>query len=276
MIWFRVLVTCLASFHKHRMNLPPQTTLLPMEVKGVIFDLDGTLLETEKLGCHTVYHILKDQMSKEAKTAFENRNFRMEWELKKQTLSLPDNIWVPIVLKWAVEKWGVTDPPTVDEFLEKWDTTLWEHMCTAEACEGAKELVLDLADTKKLSLAIATSSRAAAVEQKRHHVDLFERFPTIVSGDDPAVTNGKPAPDIYLEAAHRMNVKPEHCIVVEDGMSGVQAGKAAGCFVVAVPDSRCSAEERVEFEKIADIVLDSLRQFNENILLPALASSDDD
>lgn len=236
-------------------------------VKGIIFDLDGTLLETEKLGCHAVYAILKDQMSNEAKIAFDNRNYLMEWELKKQTLGLPDTAWVPIVLQWARQKWGVTtDAPSVDSFLEKWDKFLLEHISTVEACPGAKELVSNLADAK-LPLAIATSSRAVAVEQKiKHHVDMFQNISTIVCGDDPAVTKGKPAPDIFLEAARRINVQPEHCIVFEDGMSGVLAGKAAGCFVVAVPDSRCTEEEQAEFEKIADLVLDNLCQFEINLL----------
>lgn len=80
----------------------------------------------------------------------------------------------------------------------------------------------------------------------------------IVAGDDPAVKQGKPAPDIYLEAARQLNVSPSECLVFEDALSGVKAGKAAGCHVVAVPDPRM---DKSVFG-IADEVLDSLWDFD--------------
>jgi beta-phosphoglucomutase-like phosphatase (HAD superfamily) len=83
----------------------------------------------------------------------------------------------------------------------------------------------------------------------------------IVAGDDPAVTNGKPAPDIYLEAARRINVKPEECLVFEDALSGVRSGKAAGCFVVAIPDPRFSDDEKAVFVQEADVVVPDLWHF---------------
>jgi beta-phosphoglucomutase-like phosphatase (HAD superfamily) len=90
-------------------------------------------------------------------------------------------------------------------------------------------------------MAIATSSQMAAVESKRiRHEDMFSAMSVIVTGDDPAVRSGKPAPDIFLEAASRMGVDPKNCLVFEDSMTGVMSGKAAGCQVVAVPDSRCN------------------------------------
>ena len=84
----------------------------------------------------------------------------------------------------------------------------------------------------------------------------------IVCGDDAEVKHGKPAPDIYVLAAKLMGVETRECIVFEDAMSGVKAGKAAGCFVVAVPDPRFSLEEKKAFASIADVVLDDLSQFD--------------
>mmetsp|Transcript_23334 Transcript_23334/g.55320 ORF Transcript_23334/g.55320 Transcript_23334/m.55320 type:complete len:125 (-) Transcript_23334:47-421(-) len=118
-------------------------------------------------------------------------------------------------------------------------------------------------------MAIATSSYAESVERKRQrHQDMFDKFQTIVSGDDPCVKSGKPSPDIYIEAARRIGCDTKDCIVFEDGMAGVLAGKAAGCFVVAVPDPRFkkngpeSDESQRQFETVADLVLDDLSQFD--------------
>ena len=65
-------------------------------------------------------------------------------------------------------------------------------------------------------------------KRTHHERHLFEHIDVIVTGDDPAVKNGKPAPDIYLEAARRLGVDPAECLVFEDALSGVKSGKAAG------------------------------------------------
>ncbi len=72
------------------------------------------------------------------------------------------------------------------------------------------------------------------------------------------VKTGKPAPDIYLVAASRLGVDPSECLVFEDALTGVQAGKAAGMRVVAIPDARLDLEAFA----IADHVITSLRDFD--------------
>lgn len=97
------------------------------------------------------------------------------------------------------------------------------------------------------------------------HERMFSYIETIVAGDDAAVKDGKPAPDIYLEAAKRLNngtgVPPSQCLVFEDALSGVRSAKAAGCYVVAIPDTRYSKEEKAVFHDEADMVLSDLSQF---------------
>jgi beta-phosphoglucomutase-like phosphatase (HAD superfamily) len=84
----------------------------------------------------------------------------------------------------------------------------------------------------------------------------------IVAGDDPALKNGKPAPDIYIEAAKRLNVDPKDCLVFEDALSGVRSGKSAGCQAVAIPDERFSEEDLQTYRDEADVVLRSLWDFD--------------
>lgn len=108
-------------------------------------------------------------------------------------------------------------------------------------------------------MAIATSSRMSSVQKKRYsHENIFKNMSEIVTGDDPTVKNGKPAPDIYTEAAKRLNVHPKDCLVVEDALQGVLSGKAAGCHVLAIPDPRMDKEE---FRGVADVVLGSFWEF---------------
>lgn len=88
----------------------------------------------------------------------------------------------------------------------------------------------------RLRLAVATSSVSASARPflDRHNLTRF--FDTIVTGDE--VERGKPHPDIYLTAAHRLKLSPNDCLVIEDALSGIASAKAAGMRVVAIPDTR--------------------------------------
>ncbi|KAL3928387.1 MAG: hypothetical protein SGARI_005049, partial [Bacillariaceae sp.] len=128
----------------------------------------------------------------------------MPWPLKQQTLGLPGPKWAAIVLEWAKEKWVADENedvklPTVPEFLQQWDQNMSDHMHTVEACKGADALVKSLS-SQEIPMAIATSSHSKSVKLKRQrHDDMFQQMKAIVAVDD--IVNGKPAPDIYLEAA---------------------------------------------------------------------------
>ncbi len=148
------------------------------------------------------------------------------------------------------------------EFWKQWEDALNSMCQEIEVCDGANELVQALSKLG-LPMAIATSSRYTGVEQKRkRHDQIFQHMTTVVAGDDPAVQNGKPAPDIYLEAARRLQVDPSECLVFEDALSGVRAGKAAGCFVIAIPDKRFCDDDRQVFHAEADMVIEDLWHFD--------------
>jgi beta-phosphoglucomutase-like phosphatase (HAD superfamily) len=237
--------------------------------QAILFDMDGTLLDSEPLGCKAVYKTLEQYVSAEAKQQFKDRGYLMEWTLKQQTLGLPGPQWSAIVLEWAKLNWCHEETkhslPSVPQFLDVWDNHMYELVESVEECKGATELVNSLATSTNIPLAIATSSHSQSVSKKRmNHELMFSKFTTILSVDDPSVKKGKPSPDIYLEAAKRCNnANPTQCIVLEDGLPGVLAGKAAGCFVIAIPDPRFSEEEKQEiFESNADLVLEDLTQFD--------------
>jgi HAD superfamily hydrolase (TIGR01509 family) len=84
----------------------------------------------------------------------------------------------------------------------------------------------------RLPMAVATGGGRAVVSKTLNALSLLDRFDAIVTADD--VKNGKPAPDIFLEAARRLNVAPELCCAFEDGEAGFVSARAAGMTVIDI------------------------------------------
>jgi len=244
------------------------------KIRAILWDVDGTLLDTEILSDWAL-SVQIPALAQHCKNLDDGG--RLPWDLKQQILGLRGAEWAPLVLNYVKKEYGVAADtlPTVDQLWSSWEENLNSYCSQVEACPGAAELVQALVasrtscnnsntnTTSLLPMAIATSSRSAALAKKRlNHGGMFQHFQAVVCGDDPAVCNGKPAPDIYLEAARQLGVDPSECLVFEDALSGVRSGKAAGCRVVAVPDPRFDEQERAAFVREADLVLDSLWSFN--------------
>ena len=108
----------------------------------------------------------------------------------------------------------------------------------------------------KLPLAVATSSVSASARPLLDRTGIRSLFSVVITGDE--VQQGKPHPDIYLRAAEKLGISPEACLVIEDSLAGIAAGKAANMRVAAIPDRRF-VDPR-EYEKEANYVLGSLSE----------------
>lgn len=126
--------------------------------------------------------------------------------------------------------------------------------------EGAGDTLLALR-SHGLKLAVATSAKLERAEDWLQTAGLAKYFDRIISGN--ALERGKPAPDVYLLAAEAIGVRPEHCFAVEDAYSGVRAGKAAGMRVIMIPDRQAPNDE---IRGIADFIVPSLHAAEEIIL----------
>ncbi|HEX7282344.1 MAG TPA: HAD family phosphatase [Vicinamibacterales bacterium] len=111
-------------------------------------------------------------------------------------------------------------------------------------------LLIDRLRESAVPMALATSAPEANVIHTLSELDLIDAFPVIVRGDQ--VPRGKPAPDVFLEAARRLGVPPHDCLVFEDAPMGIEAAHAAGMRVVALTTSFPAAQfEQLERPPVA-------------------------
>lgn len=223
------------------------------KVTHCIFDMDGLLLDTERLYTEVTQSIAEPY----GKT--------YTWEIKQTIMGLQRDEAAEAIVA-ALEL-----PLTPAEYVEISTERINRVMAECKLLPGAERLVRHL-HQHKIPIALATSSGADSVEVKtKNHRELFELFGHKVMGSsDPDVKEGKPAPDIFLVAASRFPDQPDptQCLVFEDAPNGVTAAIAAGMQAVMVPDPHIEEEQR----KHATVVLTSLEDFRpEQFGLPAFS-----
>jgi pseudouridine 5'-phosphatase len=188
------------------------------EITHIIYDNDGLLLDTEPF--YTKAHqIIAARYGKV-----------FDWSVKRKMIGLRAEDSAQVLIH------SLQLPLSVPEYLEARKHMLAELFPQAEPLPGAVKLTMHL-HSKGISQAVATSSDRHNFDLKIiKHQEWFRIFECLVMGDDPEIKHGKPSPDIFLLAAKRMNADPAHCLVFEDSPAGVEAARAAGMYVVAVPD----------------------------------------
>lgn len=188
----------------------------PRRVEGVVFDMDGLLLDTE-----IVYRAAMIEAGQVFGIGFTGEIYAAM--VGKTT---PE---CGVMLR---ELFGETFP--VQSYFER----VWadvEDLLEAETRLKAGVIeILDFLDDLGLPRGIATSNGKPAVERYLGRFDLLPRFNAVVAHHD--VTRHKPHPDPYLEAARRIGVDPAACLALEDSHPGVRAAHAAGMMTVMVPD----------------------------------------
>ncbi|MBO1359453.1 HAD family phosphatase [Acetobacter sacchari] len=200
-----------------RTRLADLTTTKPDPIKGVVFDMDGLLLDSETLAMDALILAAKD-LGHDMPMAFCRR-----------MIGVPADGCRALVR----ETYGEDFP------LERFFALQEEHLrglvdAGELALKKGVEPLLDLLDKLEIPRAIATSSSRYRTDHHLKLVGLFERFDAIVTRDD--VSQGKPYPEPYLTAAEKIGVAPADCLALEDSNSGARAAQAAGIRVIIVPD----------------------------------------
>jgi len=200
---------------------------------GVIFDLDGVLVDTG----WTHKQAWQDLAEKEG--------FDLSDEFFYSTFGMQNYQIIPMLI-------GRDLPSEEVDELSEWKEQRYRELILNKLAlpKGAKRLLDELKERGFL-LAIGSSAPKANLDLVLERLSLQGHFNACVTDKD--VKKGKPAPDTFLKAAEKLSLSPDRCVVVEDAVQGVEAGKAAGMKVVAVTTTR----ERTDLA-VADIVVDSL------------------
>lgn len=186
-------------------------------VLGVLFDMDGVVLDTEKLYARfwaEAAHALGYPMTYEQALGMRSLNAAAGQE-KLESYFGP----------------GVSRTVMRDKRVELMDAYVALH--GVDPKPGIHEL-LDALKGQGIKTAIATSSPMVRATAYLGRLGLLEKFDRICSGHD--VKQGKPAPDIYLHAAASIGLSPENCLAIEDSPAGILSAHRAGCYPVLVPD----------------------------------------
>lgn len=214
----------------------PMPLTLPFCPVAVIFDMDGLLVDSEP-----VWEVVEDALltargkvlSSDIRNPLIGLRMHDFWSQMRTSLALEEEVDVLIA-------------EVVARFLDGLPDGALERL-------SASELIRFLAD-RRVPIAIASSSPRAIIDGVVEARGWDRFFPVRVSGDD--VPHGKPAPDIYLETARRLGVKPEQCLALEDSRNGARAAVAAGMLTVAVPDLSHGTPEGLA--AITPLVVESL------------------
>jgi HAD superfamily hydrolase (TIGR01509 family) len=222
----------------------PQGTLA-----AVIFDLDGVLVDAE---------VWWDEV-RQTWAAEHGR----AWSQADQAAVMGANSlgWAGIIRERL--ELDLLDQQIVDEIV----AAMVERYRTrgAPRIAGAVDAVQRLAATG-LPLAIASSSHQAVIDAALNSLGISNLFRVVVASDE--VAHGKPAPDVYLLTARRLGVDPTGCLVVEDSLNGVLAGRAAGMTVALVPNA--SVPPAAGAREAASMILSSLAELDGLPTLPAV------
>ena len=198
-----------------------------------IFDLDGVLLDTEPL-----YTDATAQVAARFGKIYD-------WSIKRDCIGRGTLEAARIIVD------ALALPLSPEALVVERERVLTDLVARAPAIAGAESFTRALA-ARGVPLAIATSTEAPlfAIKAARHR-DWLSIFRAAVCGDDPRVARSKPAPDIFLAAAQDLGAPPAECLVFEDSPFGVEAARAAGMQVIALPDP---AMDRARYTN-ADVVV---------------------
>jgi HAD superfamily hydrolase (TIGR01509 family) len=203
-----------------------------MMIKAIIFDLDGTLIDSMGLWRQVDEEFLTGRGQEVPADLFDY---------------LPGGNSFIQTAQYFKDRFGLSE--TVDEIMQIWTDMVSEHYCSGVYLKpGAADLLSVLRD-KGIKIGLGTSNSYELAEKSLMFNGVWHYFEAVITGDMQLM--GKPFPDIYLKCAEKLGVVPDECIVIEDTLAGVQAAIAAGMQAIAIHDYD-SSEHHPRIKELAD------------------------
>tara|TARA_R110002033_G_scaffold27805_4_gene62780 strand:- start:10269 stop:10940 length:672 start_codon:yes stop_codon:yes gene_type:complete len=214
---------------------------------GVIFDLDGVIVDTAK------YHFL----------AWKNLADNLGFEFTKTNNELLKGVSRVRSLEILLDIGKVKlSEEKKQEFLKSKNEDYLGYitkMGTDEILPGASEL-LDTLDGLGIKYVLGSASKNAPLILKQ--VGLFERFSGIVDGN--SVSKAKPDPEVFLMGAKKLNLKPENCIVFEDAIAGIEAANKANMISIGIGDKNVLSEADFNFNNLIEVSTGFIKELVKN------------
>lgn len=215
------------------------------QIRAVVFDMDGLMLNTED-----VFDIAGQRL-------LQRRGLEMTEVIRRSMLGRR-----PVDAFHAlISHTGMTD--RIEDLMHETKELFEEIAENSLAMMPGLHELLELVESRNLPLAVATSSPRDYMTGLLERFDLLHRFHFTLTAED--VTHGKPHPEIYQTAARRLNVLPDHMLVLEDSETGTRAAHAAGAWIVSVPNRHTAIGDfsmsRLRIDSLLDQrLLDLIRQ----------------
>ena len=212
-------------------------------IEAVVFDLDGVLIQSEE-----VWDDVREKYVRE-------RGGRYDSEIQRAMMGMSSPEWS----RYLHEQAGVPDEPDAIN-VEVVRLMLAAYRDHLPLIPGALDAVRRLA--ARFPLGLASSSNRELIETVLDVAGLAPLFAATVSSEE--VAHGKPAPDVYLEAAGRLGIAPGRCTAVEDSHGGIRSAKGAGMRVVAIPNPSYPPGD--EALALADVTIASLDELTVDVV----------
>lgn len=209
------------------------------EKEAVLFDLDGTLVDSMWVWSQIDIDYLGSY------------GFSVPGDLQR----IVEGMGFTEVAAYFKERFSI--PDSVEQIKKTWQDMAMDKYCREVPLKPGVREFLPFLKERGVRMAVASSNDAQLIEACLKAQDVRQYFDAVITACE--VKKGKPAPDVYLEAAKRLGVKPENCLVFEDIVPGIQAGKSAGMKVCAVHDIYSIPQEQ-EKRKYADYYITSYGQ----------------
>jgi len=218
-----------------------------MNKKGIIFDLDGVIVDTAK------YHYLAwRDLARELGFEFTiEQNEMFKGVSRKKCLEILLDIGGIKATQGQFDTWMVEKNEDYLKYIAKMDAS--------EILPDVRKVLTFL---KERNIPIALGSASKNAKPILEKVGLLSYFDTIVDGNN--VTKAKPDPEVFLLAAEQLNVKPENCIVFEDAVAGIEAANIAKMTSIGIGDKKILKEGRYNFNDFTEMDMGFLKELINN------------